>query len=332
MHLVIRADGGPEIGFGHLVRTGALAERCLDDDHRVTYLTATGEDAKIVCPDSVGIAEISVTDARSEVTDWIARHEPDVVVVDSYEVDEGYQRAVAAVSRRLAVVMDDDRYLVHADCLINGNVYAEELEYEWSGTEPIWCLGTDYLLLRADVQRLTDVEILGHDTVERVLITMGGSDIQNRTPDVVRAFDGIDVEGEVIVGPGFQNLDEIVRGAERTNAQIEILETPDDLPQRMSRADLAVSATGSTIYELLALGTPTIGIPQADNQIAIAEALAERNAIYHLPQGAVDALPQAVRELLGDVERRRSLGEVGRSLIDGQGTERVYRLIRRLAS
>ena len=27
MHVVIRADGGPDIGYGHLVRTGALA-RC----------------------------------------------------------------------------------------------------------------------------------------------------------------------------------------------------------------------------------------------------------------------------------------------------------------
>jgi UDP-2,4-diacetamido-2,4,6-trideoxy-beta-L-altropyranose hydrolase len=26
MHLAIRADGGPEIGYGHLVRSGALAE------------------------------------------------------------------------------------------------------------------------------------------------------------------------------------------------------------------------------------------------------------------------------------------------------------------
>jgi hypothetical protein len=31
MHLAIRADGGPEIGYGHLVRSGALAEESVRD-------------------------------------------------------------------------------------------------------------------------------------------------------------------------------------------------------------------------------------------------------------------------------------------------------------
>lgn len=332
MHLTIRADGGPEIGFGHLVRTGALAERCLDDDHRVTYLTATEEFARVICPDAVNIATVSGADARAEVTGWIARHEPDVVVTDSYEVDEGYQRAIAAVSRHLGVVMDDDRYRVHADFLINGNVYAGDLAYQWSGGEPIWCLGAEYLLLRSDIRRLAEEQPPFEDPIERALVTMGGSDIQNRTPDVVRAFDGIDVEVNVIIGPGFQNRDEIVLATEQTNARMEVTETPDDLPRLMRRTDLAVSATGSTVYELLALGTPTIGIPQADNQVPIAEALSERDAICHLPMEAFDSLPARIRELAENAAKRRSLRDTGRALIDSRGTERVYRIVRELAS
>ena len=53
MHLAIRSDGGPDIGYGHLVRTGALAERALEAGDRVTYATRTPGPAREVCPDGV---------------------------------------------------------------------------------------------------------------------------------------------------------------------------------------------------------------------------------------------------------------------------------------
>jgi spore coat polysaccharide biosynthesis predicted glycosyltransferase SpsG len=95
----------------------------------------------------------------------------------------------------------------------------------------------------------------------------------------------------------------------------------------MFEADLAVSATGSTSYELLALGTPTIGIPQADNQLPIAEALSNRGAMIHLPRNRTGELAEAIDYLITDTEKRYSLREQGRELIDGQGTERTYQAL-----
>lgn len=36
MHVVIRADGGPDIGYGQLIRTNALAEELLSREHEVS--------------------------------------------------------------------------------------------------------------------------------------------------------------------------------------------------------------------------------------------------------------------------------------------------------
>lgn len=331
MHVAIRADGGPEIGFGHLVRTGSLAERCLEGGHGVTYLTTTEGPAEDVCPDGVEVVGVPATTERSAVSDWIDRNDPDVVLADSYAVDEGYQRAVAAAARALAVVMDDDRFRIHADCLINGNVYADALDYEWTGEEPVWCLGTDYLLLRADIRRLAAEGPSFADPPRRALVTMGGSDVAGFTPAVVRAFDGVDVTVDVIVGPGFDDAGEIRRAADRTDATVRLLETPEDLAERMHRADLAVSAAGSTVYELLALGTPTIAIPQAENQVPVAEALADRDAVVHLPADGEAALPRTIGALVEDGDHRRRLVRNGRALVDGRGTDRVYRAIAALA-
>lgn len=41
----------------------------------------------------------------------------------------------------------------------------------------------------------------------------------------------------------------------------------------MEKCDVAISACGSTLYELAVCGVPTIGIIIADNQIGICEKL-----------------------------------------------------------
>lgn len=327
MHLAIRADGGPNIGYGHLVRTGALAECALDTGDSVTYATRTPGNAREVCPEGVEVVGLDSGHGHAAFLEWLSEVCPDVVLTDSYDVDTEQQQSIVERVPRLGVVLDDTRFTIRADVLINGNVYAPDIDYEWLGPEPAWCLGTDYLLLRAEIRELAGEEPLFRETAERALITMGGSDIRNTTPQVVRAFDGTDLCVDVIVGPGFENRAAIDEAVAETEGEFDVVEDPPDLPERMFRADLAVSATGTTIYELLALGTPTIGLPQADNQEPIADALTERNAIV-MPDGEdADSLRSTIDSLANDPKRRRSILETGRALVDGRGVERVYEIL-----
>jgi spore coat polysaccharide biosynthesis predicted glycosyltransferase SpsG len=97
----------------------------------------------------------------------------------------------------------------------------------------------------------------------------------------------------------------------------------------MDKADLAVSATGTTVSELLATDTPTIGIPQVANQEPIATALAQRDAIVRVDRNDSAALRSSAAALVGDVERRYSLVETCRTLVDGRGAKRIFETIRR---
>ena len=200
MHLTIRADGGPEIGYGHLVRTGALAGEMLRRGHRVKYATTTPNHVADVCPDGVETLQLP---SRSDVSSLMNRlHEigADAVLTDSYLVDASYQRAVRNTVP-LAVVSDDTRHPICADILINGNLYARTLDYEIRGDEPVRCLGPDYLLLRREITRLTAREPPWHEDPTRALVTMGGSDLNDLTLTVLRAFEGFDLRVDAIVGP-----------------------------------------------------------------------------------------------------------------------------------
>lgn len=333
MELAIRADGGPDIGFGHLVRTGAIATEALGRGQSVTYLTRTPEAVKVVCPPTVETAALpeNDTDEIEVIREWITNHKPETVLIDSYDANTEYQAKVRETAENTAVILDDTRYTICGDYLINGNVYAPELEYEWRGDEPTWCFGLDYLPVREAIRNVAVNPEPFHTAPRRAVVTMGGSDIKGTTPTVCRSFGGTDITVDVVVGPGFDNHGEIQQAIVETDANFECFDNPDDFATLIARADLAVSAAGSTIYELLAVGTPTIAIPQAANQEPIARTLTDRDTIKCLEPSNIDELSDRITELLSDADRRRNLRQRGRNLIDCRGAQRIYRTLEDLS-
>jgi len=325
MHVAVRADGGPSLGYGHLVRTSALATQLLAAGHEVTYATTTPDSIRDDSPD--GFETVALPDRANPApfVEWLEAARPDVVFTDAYPVDTDYQRAVREhVS--LVVLQDDSRYAVCADAFVNGNLYANDLDYEFVGGEPRTCLGPDYALLRDDISRLAADDPPWRKRPARALVTMGGSDVAKVTPTAVRAFDGTALCVEVVVGPGFSERQErAVREAARDiSTTVEVVRDPPDLPERMFQADFAVSTASTTTYELLALGTPIVSRPVVDNQSLIARALEARDAALVLGRDDGEAaFGRAIETYVTDPELRRTHRERGRELVDGQGTERV---------
>lgn len=333
MHAVIRADGGPEIGYGHLVRTGALASKLLKRGHEVTYATTTPEHARNVCPDGIEIETLPARDDPVSVREFV-RDSADVTVTDSYLADGTYQQQLREVSP-LVVVSDDTRHEIAADILVNGNLYAPDLEYEVIGNEPDWRLGPDYFLLRPAIADYASQDPPWRETPTRAIITMGGSDIAELTPAVIRAFEGFDLRVDAIVGPGFSSEQEaaIEAAAESVCADIHVARNPDNLPQRMFRADFAVTTASTTTYELLALGTPSVCLPVVDNQTLIANVLDKYDTATVLNRKTdVSTFSEAICAYVKDSRLRRKRRRIGRQLIDGRGTSRVYREVLSLSS
>ncbi|MFD1685886.1 UDP-2,4-diacetamido-2,4,6-trideoxy-beta-L-altropyranose hydrolase [Halobellus litoreus] len=320
-YLAIRADGDSEIGYGHLVRSSVLAQKFLQNGYQVTYLTQTPSAVSNICPDEVETFRLK-SEGIEETLLWIKKHEPTIVLTDSYEVDTKSQKQISKSPSTLVTITDDTRFKLCCDVNVNGNVYAPELNYDWIGEKPQMLLGPDYLLMREEFQHLATKTPPWRDPPERALITFGGSDVNDVTPDAIRAFDGFDIEIDVIIGPGFENQDQIKDAAESTNAELNLLQNPDDLSQRMFKADFAVSATGSTVYELLATGTPIIGIPQSDNQRPVANSLSDS-----ILQCERDELRESVLRLVTDSDLRRTMKESGEELVDARGIQRIYSML-----
>lgn len=201
VHLIIRADGGPDIGYGHLIRSGALAEKLCTQGHTVTIATTTPTPAQSVVSQTANTVTLPSRSDPEPFIEWLDTVNPNVVFTDAYPVDTTYQRAIRG-RVPLAVLQDDARHPVCANLFVNGNLYAADLDYEFVGQSPDTYLGTDYALLRKEIRSRVSEELPWREQPERAIIMMGGSDIGRVTPTVVRAFDGHDIHADAIVGPG----------------------------------------------------------------------------------------------------------------------------------
>ena len=194
------------------------------------------------------------------------------------------------------------------------------------GQEPETCLGTEYGLWRQKTSDLLSEAPPWRDPPERAIVTMGASDIAGLTPTVLRGFDGLGLRVDAVVGPGCpETQEQAIRDVSATvSADVRVTRDPDDFPERMFQADIAVSTASSTTYELLALGTPLVVVPIAENQTPIATALREHDAAAVLDREAGSgAFRQAIEIYQSNAMLRRDRRERGRGVVDGQGVERV---------
>jgi spore coat polysaccharide biosynthesis predicted glycosyltransferase SpsG len=94
----------------------------------------------------------------------------------------------------------------------------------------------------------------------------------------------------------------------------------------MAQADLAISAAGSTCWELCLLGLPAVLLDLANNQTPIAIEMHRRGCALHVGRAtdlSQKELTAPVRDLLTSKELRTSFSSRCRQLVDGLGADRV---------
>jgi len=339
--LLIRADANVVMGTGHVMRCLALAQAWQDDGGRVVFAMAPPASSvrQRLLNESVKILEMAQPAGTREDaarTAALAReHEAAWVVVDGYQFGADYQQALKSANLKI-LFLDDYGHADHyfADVVMNQNVSAEDCPYENRETYTRLLLGPKYCLLRREFNQWREWrrEILpaGH----RVLVTMGGSDPQNFTARAIDALNLIaddNLEAAVIVGGSNDHFESLETRAAKAGKKISVCRDVSNMAERMAWADVAVSAAGTTCWEMCLLGLPAILVDLAENQIPVAKALDQRGcAIYLGGPGEVSSqrLASQMESLMGSRADRQALSVRCRELVDGRGAQRVVAALR----
>jgi spore coat polysaccharide biosynthesis predicted glycosyltransferase SpsG len=165
----------------------------------------------------------------------------------------------------------------------------------------------------------------------RVLVTMGGADPENITERVILALDLVRIEGlesVVVVGGSNPHRDALRGAVARSRLRSELRVDVRDMAGLMAWADAAVTAGGSSVWELARLGVPALGIGRAGQETQLLRVAAARGMAidlgFHL-----DVTPELIAgrldRLLRDADERARLSRAARRVVDGLGPRRVLR-------
>jgi folate-dependent phosphoribosylglycinamide formyltransferase PurN len=214
--------------------------------------------------------------------------------------------------------------------VLNQNLCAEQLPYACEPDTRL-LLGTRYVLLRREFLIWNKQHRVIPKIARRVLVTLGGGDPENNTLKVIRALQEVDIpdlEITVVVGASNAHTDVLEEAVKQSCIPIRLWRDVKNMPELMAAADMAVSGGGSTAWELLFMGTPSLFMIVAENQRRIAEPIGSQRVGRNLGQAedvSAESLAEAITTLAQDVNSRAEINQKARQVVDGRGARRVIR-------
>ena len=325
--VALRCDAGGAIGVGHAMRCVALGEELTDRGHEVLLwgdLGGLGWLEELVSGHGYDVVPAPSTLRESahaaEVLDLQA------VVIDGYHLDPGMGRALAADSRRILTIVDYE-FGVHqyAHVYVDQNLGA--VPHPDLPTDAIALAGIDYALLRDSLRRHRRVELPVASDPLSVVAVFGGTDAFGAAPAVLPALLAADVPLDVTVVASGPEASAALRAVPTGPRQrVNVVPATADFGALVADADLVISASGSSVWELLCLGVPAAVLCVVDNQQEGYRLMLEHDVVTGL--GTLDDFDPArvaarLQGLLTDPETRASRARRGQALVDGLGRARV---------
>lgn len=268
----IRADANPTIATGHIMRCLSIAGELKKRNIPTTFIIADDFSKDLI--HSRGFETICL-DSKWDYLEYeldllknlIIKNNISSLLIDSYYVTSHYVKELRKVTK---VIYLDDLGIIDypVDMLINYNIYGDTIDYsKLVGSSAKLVLGAKYAPLRDEFQ---NIKTSFKNEVNSVLISTGGTDTYNIAgqllTEITKSNKYINIHFHVISGKMNKNLYKLLE-IEANNNNISIHQNVVKMSEIMLKCDIAISACGSTMYELCRCGLPIITFSFADNQI-----------------------------------------------------------------
>ncbi len=332
--LLVRADASAQIGSGHIMRCLALAQAWKEYGGRAIFLMAPGVPtlASRVCSEGFEVellqAEPGSLGDAAETGSLARRQDPAWLALDGYHFSAAYCRALRPELANL-LLFDDlgDADYACADLVLNQNAYARPEMYNGRPSNGRLLIGSRFTLLRREFWSWRGQAREVASKVSNVLVTFGGGDSENVTAKVLRALSLVPSWNvRVMVGSSNPHHNELRLLAASLQQSIDLRSESTRMADEMAWADLAISAGGSTTWELAFMGVPAALLVQTANQCGTADYVHRHGVAINLGwhyQISPTGIAQALCQLGENRASRQSMSARGRDLLDGYGGQRV---------
>lgn len=320
MKVKILTEGGKNIGLGHISRCMSL------------YAEASNRE---ISTDFIINGDVSSVDFLHGITfkneNWLQGKflhnyitADDYIIIDSYKAEKLVYESIVKLSKKAIFIDDIGRLDYPEGIIVNPSLDSSSIEYSNSPKRSLLS-GPDYVIVRPPFVGIKRETV--SNSIKRILITMGGTDVRKLTPLLVNNVckNLNNIKFDIVIGS--KDTDELYDqylGFENVSIHYNI--DANEMFELMTNCDLAITAAGQTIYELLATQTPFIPILVIENQENNIRSLLKYNpnqiVMKHDEIGLIEHIFDTLNIYDASVYRQEQ-NKAYEGLIDGYGAKRI---------
>lgn len=253
--VAIYVNGNNKRGTGHIYRALEIADEFFVKpdiyyDYNQTEKNIFGQTTHNLIPVN-GIAELFERCKEEQYT---------IFINDILSTSIDYMIGLRSVMPNAKIVNfeDDGEGASKADIVFNALYSKNELKNIYAGEK--------YYIASKIFMFYDPIKI--NSKVKNVFISFGGADPQNYTERLLKIISKEEYKEKynfiVVIGRAKENVEELLKYNSYSN--IQVLHDISNMPELMSKADIAVTSRGRTGYELAMLGIPSIAMAQNERE------------------------------------------------------------------
>lgn len=309
-------NGNNKLGLGHIYRVIELADEFFFKpdiyfDINQTDISAFGKTTHNLIP----------VDGEAGLIHALREKQYDRLINDVLSTSKEFMLSLrdALPNTRIVNFEDEGAGAQFADVVFNAL-------YEDDESANV-CAGAQYFI--ASRLFLIYDPIVIQEQVKNIFISFGGADPQNYTDRLLKIISDekfSPYQFYVVIGRAKNNIDKLL--AYNSFPNIQVLYNIDNMPEIMSKCDIAVTSRGRTGYELAMLGIPSISIAQNERE-SFHTFIREKNGFEYLGiNPSDDQIEKSLEKYLQfDVDKRKNLQKKMLACELRDGRKRVMNLI-----
>jgi UDP-2,4-diacetamido-2,4,6-trideoxy-beta-L-altropyranose hydrolase len=266
-NILIRVNSSSSIGTGHIKRDLVLAQKYHKKGFNIFFATQNfkGNINDEIIQSGYQLINLK-SNSKKELKSTIIKYNIDMVVFDSYDIDNKYEKYIKKHTKVKILSFDDIYKKHHCDILLNHNLGANKKRYKH--LVPKNCIikcGVKYTLLRDEFKKQknkSDKKI----KKPTLFIAMGGADSSNlniKILKVLKQFDNLYIN---IVSTNANKKLNVLKQYCKNKRYIKLHINSNNIAKLMKNSSLAIVTPSVVLNEVYFMNLPFIAIKTASNQ------------------------------------------------------------------
>jgi spore coat polysaccharide biosynthesis predicted glycosyltransferase SpsG len=345
LRIGFRVDSGDTIGTGHVMEISSLINQLRKHIFFEPVVLTSNNDFAISKFREAEINNINLISAGAseeteleEILAVLSQHGVSHLVIDLINRSDDFYGFLHQRLPSTCVILDNNEHKeLAASVVVNFSVTQDPAWYQTATAyETRYLIGPRYFFWDEAIQGTQKRHI--RPEVDTVLVNQGGSDPYGLTVKILRALEAENLPQKFlfVLGGHIQegHRAELEKMRNCLNSKSVFF---DNLPRNalyrlMQASDMAISAAGNTLYELLYIGVPTLVISHHRMHDEVAKAFKRQGAVINLGIGdelAEGHMVAALRDLAANYDLRQRLQRSGQNLFGNEhGPTLVDELVR----